>query len=84
MPLRLVNWNVEWATPRAALQRAIPPHMAIATSGLTFQGSRSIDHIALSDDLAAESLCVISNIHGETELTDHFGVVADLSVCNRQ
>ena len=66
-------------TLRSALQCAIPPRMTIATSALGFQGSRSIDHIALSADLAAESLGVISNIHGENKLSDHFGVVAALS-----
>ena len=64
---------------RSALQRAIPPRMTIVTSALGFQGRRSIDHIALSEDLTAESLGVISNIHGESKLSDHFGVVADLS-----
>ena len=64
---------------RHALQRAIPPRMTIATAALAFQGRRSIDHIALSDDLTAESLGVISNIYGGSKLSDHFGVVASLS-----
>ena len=64
---------------RAALQRAILPRMTIATSALGFQGRRSIDHIALSEDLTAESLGVISNIDGASKLSDHFGVVAGLS-----
>ena len=64
---------------RTALQRAIPPRMTIATSALGFQGRRSIDHIALSEDLTAESLGVISNIDEESKLSDHFGVVAGLS-----
>ncbi len=63
---------------QAALQKAFPPGMAIVTSALAFQGRRSIDHIALSDDLAVESLDIISNIHGVRELSDHFGVVAGL------
>ena len=46
-----------------ALQRALPSTMTVATSALSFQGRRSIDHIASSDDLAVESLGVISNIH---------------------
>ena len=62
-----------------ALQAAFPSHMTIATSALSFQGRRSIDHVALSEDLTYESLGVISNIHGERKLSDHFGVVADLS-----
>ena len=71
------------ATPlrlRAALQSALGPNLLIATAGLGFQGRRTIDHIALSQDLAAESLGVISNVHQDSDLSDHFGVVADLSV----
>lgn len=64
---------------RSALQCAMPPRMTIATSALGFQGSRTIDHIALSPDLAAESLAVIGNVHGDIRLSDHFGVVAALS-----
>ena len=33
----------------------------------------------MSADIAVESLGVISNMHGERKLTDHFGVVADVS-----
>ena len=65
---------------RAALQSALSPNLLIATPGLGFQGRRTIDHIALSEDLAAESLGVISNVHQDGDLSDHFGVVADLSV----
>ena len=61
-----------------ALQGAFPSSMTIATSGLAFQERRSIDHIALSEDFAVESVDVISNIHDERRLSDHFGVVADL------
>ena len=64
---------------RLALQGAFPPSMTIATSGLAFLGRRSIDHIALSEDLAGESLDVISNIHDGRKLSDHFGMVADVS-----
>ena len=65
---------------RAALQSALGPNLSIATAGLGFQRRRTIDHIALSQDLAAESLGVISNVHQDGNLSDHFGVVADLSV----
>ena len=65
---------------RLPLRRAFPPSMRIATSALAFQGRRSIDHIALSADWAVGSLGVISNIHEGRRLSDHFGVVADLSV----
>ena len=71
------------ATPlrlRAALQSTLGPNLLIATAGLGFQGRRTIDHIALSQDLAADSLGVISNVHQDDDLSDHFGVVADLSV----
>ena len=70
------------ATPlrlRAALQSALSPNLLIATAGLGFQGRWTIDHIALSPDLAAESLGVISNIGEAGKLSDHFGIVADLS-----
>ena len=63
----------------SALQSAFSPRMTIATAALAFQGRRTIDHIALGEDVAAESLGVISNTHGEAELSDHFGVVAELS-----
>ena len=64
---------------RSALLSAIPPRMMIATAALGSQGRRAIDHIALTEDLAAESLSVISNIHGESKLSDHFGIAATLS-----
>ncbi len=64
---------------RLALQSAFPPAMMIATSALGFRGRRAIDHIVLSEDLTAESLGVISNIYDGRKLSDHFGVVADLS-----
>ena len=62
-----------------ALKNAFSTGMNIATSELAFQERRSIDHIALSNDWVVDSLDVISNIHEERKLTDHFGVVADLS-----
>ena len=62
-----------------ALRKAFPPSMTIATATLAFQERRSIDHIALSADLAVGSLGAISNIHEGRKLSDHFGVVADLS-----
>ena len=64
---------------RTALQQAIPPGVTAATSTLGYQGRRTIDHIALSDDLVVESLGVISNIDGNRRLSDHFGVFAYLS-----
>ncbi len=64
---------------RSALHQALRG-MTIATSDLAFQGRRSIDHIALSADLTAESVCAISNIHDERRLSDHFGVVAGVAL----
>jgi len=61
---------------RSALWTAFSPRMTIATAGLTLEGRGSIDHIALSKDLAAESVDAISNIHDGGMLSDHFGVVA--------
>ncbi len=66
---------------RAKLRRTIPPRMTVVTSGIGHHGKRSIDHIALSGDLCAESLGVISNRReGATRLSDHFGIVAGLAV----
>ena len=53
--------------------------MTIATADLAFQERRSIDHIALSEDFAVGSVCAISNIHGERQLSDHFGVVVEMA-----
>ena len=65
---------------RSALQDAMPEHVTIATSALGHRGRRCIDHMALSEELAAESLSVISNIAGDRNLSDHFGVAAILSL----
>ena len=64
---------------RSSLQEAFPPCMDIVTKGLTFQGRGSIDHIVLSEDLSVESLDAISNLHEVRKLSDHFGVVAEVS-----
>ena len=64
---------------RLALQNAFPSSMKIHTSELVFQGRKSIDHIALSNDWVVGALDVISNIHEGRKLSDHFGVVADLT-----
>ena len=62
-----------------ALQNAFPPSMRIATSDIAFEGRRSIDHIAMSEDLVVESLGVISNIHDGRRLSDHFRIVAQVA-----
>lgn len=63
-----------------ALKRVFSDGLRIATADLPFCGRKGVDHIALSDDLAVESTDVISNVHDERKLSDHFGVVAELSV----
>ena len=63
---------------RAALQSVFAGRLTVATAALGLQGRRSVDHIALSHDLVVGSLGVISNFDGETKLSDHFGVIADL------
>ena len=65
---------------RSALQEAFPAGMSIVTPDVEFQGRRSIDHIAVSDDMAVEAMGVISNMHEDRKLSDHFGVFADLAV----
>ena len=67
---------------QTALQDAMPEHMTIATSALGHGGRRCIDHMALSEEFAAESLSVISNITGGSKLSDHSGVAAILSLQN--
>ena len=63
---------------RDALQSAIPPWLTIATSTLGLDGRRAIDHIAVGEDLAAESLGTISNVYEDRKLSDHFGVFAEV------
>ena len=64
---------------RSALEEAFSGRLTIVTSALAFNGRKAIDHIALSDDLAFQSLDVISNLHDGKELSDHFGVVAGIT-----
>ena len=64
---------------RYALKSAMPPWLTIATSALGLTGRRSIDHIALGEDLAAMSLGTIGNMHENQKLSDHFGVFAEVS-----
>ena len=65
---------------RPVLRDAMPDDMTIATFALGHRGLRTVDHLALSHDLTAESLSVISNIDGVANLSDHPGVAATLSV----
>ncbi|MDE0000404.1 MAG: hypothetical protein OXQ89_21885 [Rhodospirillaceae bacterium] len=42
-----------------------------------------IDHVALSEDLSAQSLRLISRFYDCRALSDHHGVVAELSASER-
>ena len=65
---------------RSALEQAFSKRLIIVTSTLAFREREAIDHIALSDDLAVESLGVISNVRDNgKKLSDHFGVVANVT-----
>ncbi len=65
---------------REKLRGAFPPDMTIATAQLNFNGKSTIDHVALSADLAAEAIAAISHLRRDGRpLSDHFGVVAALS-----
>lgn len=64
---------------RDVLRDALPSGITIATAALGFAGRRVIDHVALSEDLAAQSLRLISRFHDRGKLSDHHGVVAELS-----
>lgn len=69
---------------RDRLQSVVASRLEIVTATLEHGGKRAIDHIAVSGDLAVESLGVISNESGNGgELSDHFGVVAKLSSRNQ-
>lgn len=68
---------------RSALRDAFPRGMSIATADLTFRGRANIDHIAVSDDLSVASSAAISNLAEGRTLSDHFGVVADITAEQR-
>ncbi len=63
---------------RSALQDAMPSGVTIATSAVGLRARRTIDHIALGDELATESLGAIDNLDKGRRLSDHFGVYAYL------
>ena len=66
---------------RSMLKSVFPPGMSIVTEELEFREKRGLDHIALSQDLAVESLGAISNIadNGKCLSEGHFGVAAEVS-----
>ena len=68
---------------REKLRCTLPPHMTIATALLNCKGKSAIDHIAISGNLTAESTATISHLRQDAKpLSDHFGVVANLSTRN--
>ena len=64
---------------REALKDAFSSNLRIVTADVTFEGRRNIDHIALSGDLVCESVEPISNVHDDRRLSDHYGIVAEVS-----
>ncbi len=76
---RLGPFSLAPAELRRALHAALPPGMRIITSDLAFEGRDTIDHVALTADMAAESVSVISHLNEGEALSDHFGVIADVS-----
>ena len=65
---------------RAKLSAAFPTHLRIATGSVEFESRKTIDHIAATADLSVRTRDPISHrtVDGKA-LSDHFGVVADLS-----
>ena len=73
-----------WHPVRAALESALGaggnPGLTVATAAIGSHGNRTIDHIALSVDLAADSLRSIDNRNSDGKpVSDHSGVFASLS-----
>ena len=64
---------------REALKEAFSSNLKIVTADVTFEGRRNIDHIALSGGLICASVEPISNIHDDRRLSDHYGIVAEVS-----
>lgn len=57
--------------------------LSISTAELEFAGRRAIDHMAITRELEAGAPTAISNLReGDRKLSDHFGVVVDLSIKN--
>ena len=80
--LQPAGWTERFAPAkiRDALRVALPlPHHDCHRAALGFGGRRVIDHVALSEDLWAQSLRLISRFHDRGTLSDHHGVVAELS-----
>ena len=91
MSATVVTWNVEWATPRSwsrrdeilrRIERHQPDVICLTEADvmlLSDKAGHTIHHIALSEDLAARSLGLIDRSHGDRELSDHPGIVAELT-----
>ena len=66
---------------RQKFRCTLPPDMTITTAQLSCNGKSAIDHIAICDNLAVESTATISHLRQDAKpLSDHFGVVAALSL----
>ncbi|MCY3538890.1 MAG: endonuclease/exonuclease/phosphatase family protein [bacterium] len=64
---------------RGLLQAIFTADIRIVTSDLVYKGKPTIDHIALSADLGVTSMSVLSNLREGKELSDHFGLAAQVS-----
>jgi len=69
---------------REKLRQGLPSTMTVVTAATEFAGRRTIDHIVVSNDLIAGAIDIIDDCDGARRLSDHFGVVADLSTSDVQ
>jgi endonuclease/exonuclease/phosphatase family metal-dependent hydrolase len=69
----------------SAMEHAILSRLNLSTGGsIAGSASQAIDHIAHSSDLEAGSVSAVSNIAPSgTQMSDHFGVTARLTVAGR-
>ncbi len=65
----------------ARMEDAFGERFEIATRGLSFNGSASIDHIAINQRLRCVEVNTLNNIANDgTKLSDHFGVTATVTL----
>lgn len=64
----------------SALIEALSPSLTIISGELVCRDRESIDHIAITSNLATNSVKAIDNLHNEKKLSDHFGVAANLTL----
>ena len=67
----------------SALHDAVSSRLTVATAAVGWAGRRGIDHIALGTDLCCRAVGVIGNGHEGRQLSDHFGVFADILARDR-